>query len=1035
MAAVTQKISNLLGGVSQQPDPIKLPGQVREAENVFLDPTFGCRKRPATQFVKQLATDIASDAKWFTILRDSTERYAVAVSSVGGFNVRVWDLDTGIEKNVNIHSTAATYFSGATPSNVKHLTVGDYTFLNNNAKEVALNTTSKSPTTTNKEALVSIDQIAYNTSYSIDLNNISNTTPTTVYKAKKLQLLPDRYQVDDGGACTEVKGEDFLIDHPTNSAKKGLAFRITNKCTAFVSEKHLSRITINSATSSKGNLLGYYTVNETNTSGLFANTGVTEFTYFIHQEVGLTETDAKARFKYINNYSGSLYLGVTVLLVDQKGKATVDITETGAVAPNDHGVNFTLYARADEEYYSRYESNIILKNGGEGWRVNDTVEVEIKDRIFTVKVVEEASANIYASDGSATFVTPTNTESGALNMEQISTALTTSINAITNYSAEAIGRTIKITKTNGANFGISTRGGTANTALRAVKGVAADITELPDQCWDGFVLKVANTEDSTSDDYYVKFSTDNPGVAGSGSWVETLKPDTILGFDIGTLPQGLIRKPDGNFHLGPLDGSTLTTSSGNVDLKTWAVREVGDDDTNPIPTFNEKKINNMFFYSNRFGFLAEDAVIMSQAGDYFNFFQTSALTVADNDPIDVTASAEKPAMLKAALGQPQGLLLFAENAQFMLSSEEVAFSPATVKMNEIANYFYKSSIDPIPTGSSTIFLSETSTYTKALEMLPNSAQNRALVADITRIIPEYLSPNLIWGSSSPNNGMVLLGDGTTEVFAFKFFNQGNERQIAGWSKWIFGENISLCSFEDDLIWIIKKDSNRHILAKMELIDDPDQSPLNVGFSKFIPRLDNYVDQSEVTLSSGTNTELKKITLPDGMYLSGKKIVVVSTTGTTPGSYKTVNNATWNSSTSKWEFEVEQELVANNFIVGLQYTSKITLPTIFVTSENKEDRIFPPMVEHIYMDLYYAGSHKIQVSKDGYDDYIVNNEAAIVNEYSTNTIPIDELKTVSIPIFTRGSEVKTTVLGEDIFPFSITSYSWTGHYNNRGITSI
>ena len=30
MAAVSQKISNLLGGVSQQPDPIKLPGQVRE---------------------------------------------------------------------------------------------------------------------------------------------------------------------------------------------------------------------------------------------------------------------------------------------------------------------------------------------------------------------------------------------------------------------------------------------------------------------------------------------------------------------------------------------------------------------------------------------------------------------------------------------------------------------------------------------------------------------------------------------------------------------------------------------------------------------------------------------------------------------------------------------------------------------------------------------------------------------------------------------------------------------------------------------
>ena len=55
MAAISQVIPNLLGGVSQQPDPLKLPGQVREAENVLLDPTFGCRKRPPTQFIAKIS--------------------------------------------------------------------------------------------------------------------------------------------------------------------------------------------------------------------------------------------------------------------------------------------------------------------------------------------------------------------------------------------------------------------------------------------------------------------------------------------------------------------------------------------------------------------------------------------------------------------------------------------------------------------------------------------------------------------------------------------------------------------------------------------------------------------------------------------------------------------------------------------------------------------------------------------------------------------------------------------------------------------
>ena len=74
MAAISQKVPNLLGGVSQQPDPLKLPGQVREANNVYLDPTCGCRKRPGTKYIGQLATDVPEGAKWFPIFRDNNER-------------------------------------------------------------------------------------------------------------------------------------------------------------------------------------------------------------------------------------------------------------------------------------------------------------------------------------------------------------------------------------------------------------------------------------------------------------------------------------------------------------------------------------------------------------------------------------------------------------------------------------------------------------------------------------------------------------------------------------------------------------------------------------------------------------------------------------------------------------------------------------------------------------------------------------------------------------------------------------------------
>ena len=106
MAAVSQVVPNLLGGLSQQPDPIKLPGQVREATNAYLDPTFGCKKRPPTQFIKKLANNVPSDAKWFPIFRDEQERYVVAIYRTTTTFVRVWDAKTGVEQTVTIGSTA-----------------------------------------------------------------------------------------------------------------------------------------------------------------------------------------------------------------------------------------------------------------------------------------------------------------------------------------------------------------------------------------------------------------------------------------------------------------------------------------------------------------------------------------------------------------------------------------------------------------------------------------------------------------------------------------------------------------------------------------------------------------------------------------------------------------------------------------------------------------------------------------------------------------------------------------------------------------
>ena len=172
MAAVSQTIPNLLGGVSQQPDPIKLPGQVREAINTYLDPTFGCKKRPPTEFIKLLSSTIPSDVRWFPIFRDNNEKYIIAIYKSGSpatIQVKAWDATTGDTRQVTVDSSAQTYLETSNLDSIKTLTLADYTLISNSQREITMSSVELD--TIKKEALVVIISLAYYTTYSIDLSN------------------------------------------------------------------------------------------------------------------------------------------------------------------------------------------------------------------------------------------------------------------------------------------------------------------------------------------------------------------------------------------------------------------------------------------------------------------------------------------------------------------------------------------------------------------------------------------------------------------------------------------------------------------------------------------------------------------------------------------------------------------------------------------------------------------------------------------------------------------------------------------------
>ncbi len=78
MTAISQRIPNFIGGVSQQADEKMLLGQVKEAINCYPDITLGMLKRPGGKFLGRLASltaNTANTAAWFSMFRDNQEKY------------------------------------------------------------------------------------------------------------------------------------------------------------------------------------------------------------------------------------------------------------------------------------------------------------------------------------------------------------------------------------------------------------------------------------------------------------------------------------------------------------------------------------------------------------------------------------------------------------------------------------------------------------------------------------------------------------------------------------------------------------------------------------------------------------------------------------------------------------------------------------------------------------------------------------------------------------------------------------------------
>jgi hypothetical protein len=371
------------------------------------------------------------------------------------------------------------------------------------------------------------------------------------------------------------------------------------------------------------------------------------------------------------------------------------------------------------------------------------------------------------------------------------------------------GNVIHIYATDGNDFNIETEDSRGDTHIFAFKDTAPDFKKLPPNGADGFVIKIAGDNNKGQDDYYVELQKDG---TGGQVWKETLAPNISIGLDASTLPHQLVSEANGTF---------------TFQQATYKERKVGDDDTNPQPSFIGLPLNDIFFHRNRLGFLADENIILGEAGEFdeFNYYKRTTLTLLDSDPIDVAVSNNKVSILKHAVPFNESLLLFSDLTQFRLTADDL-LTPETVAIDVTTQFEASLDAKPVGAGRYVFFGIKRGKWAGVREYFVDVSAEVDDAADITAHVPNYLPGTINKMEASTNEDMLLLvtEDDPNAIYAYSYYWQGTDKLQSSWSRWTFEGKILNISFNksdiDILVEYTNTDGSKTVtLERMNLSTD------------------------------------------------------------------------------------------------------------------------------------------------------------------------------------------------------------------------
>ena len=971
MAAISQKINGLIGGVSQQPDTIKSSSQLRVCDNYYPDVATGLMKRPGLQAINKLPNATA-DGTWFTIFRDDQEKYLVEFTKAGA--LRVWNAETGDEQTVNpILAEATAYAVHVEQKDLQILQINDFIFVLNRA--ISIETSTDESIAQDPYAFVSINTVAYSSTYTITLD-----------------------------------GTDFIYETSTTANDQlNVADIVTNL------------------------------VNGINGNPLYVAIGLGNHIHIRR----LDNTDFTIDAKGGNTGTAIEAFQGAVTVVGQLPKQFINNLKIKVAASADTGA---------DDYWVIFKTNNNAANGVGTWEETIAPETILKldeetmphviireaNGAFTYRQLDEASA--LASIGN-TSVPGIPTSMGIVSALSGGHVVDEQFNAI---GGSGTSLRLKVTK---IKTTVTTVTFAASNPSNYVQRVKVGFSYSYNWYSNGIVIAVTSKD---------KLTLGNVVFTRVGSFT-TISGESRAGYTqtttiTGVIDEVIIAQAGQNYVSGEFvtntQGDTFSILATNTSelsgdesrLKFWKPREVGDNETNPLPSFVGFPVDSISFFKNRIVFTSRQNVICSQAGDYFNFFASTVITIVDNDPIDLSAGSTKPIRLTEALATSRGLLLFGDNGQYILETTTESFSPKTAEINLLANYSLFENVSPIDIGNSVLFMEENAKSSAVYEMaVSENIGGKPAIIELTRLIPTYI-PSAIYqfkASQAANTVALVSRQDPTEIYLYRYFQNGDTR-ISGWFRWTTPHPVEALDFDQDILYIVTKNDTNYLLSKVSLITDTPSDSILFEGEHLDVRLD-YFDYNPLLIYDSIEDETH-VCFKDGFETTDIQPVLIYLDPAEAGAFEEQQmqmDLTLNVG-QRYFLTVPGNQTTSRFALGFKYEALAQLPAFYVVKDEVralKDTVNVPRISKLKVNSYNSGPYRAVIRASGRDEFSLQLPQITADNYSTNQLPIIRNAQSTIPVMAKGDQFEFELIADSPFQTAFTSIDWEGTYDNKGIRSV